>query len=214
MRCARCSTELKPVVAVDIDGTLAQWHRAFMDFLALWDMHVADRYDGSRVWNGVGEFSEWLGMDKKHYQEAKLAFRAGGFKRWMMRVDGAKAFMYELSRLPVEVWLTTTRPWMRLDNVDSDTREWLRRNAIPYDYLMFDEDKYGTLIERVDQSRILMVLDDEAVQRDRCAQLGLPFVLKQGAFNYGVEAEVWTDNFATAYNMIEERLVMYEALRQ
>jgi hypothetical protein len=64
-----------------------------------------------------------------------------------------------------EVWLCTTRPYLRLDNVDPDTREWLRRNRIQYDALLFDpaheEDgtKYDEL-RRQAGDRVASIVDD------------------------------------------------------
>lgn len=216
MKCSDCSKDILPVVAIDLDGTLAEWHRGFMEFLELWDNEFRpDRYDGlDDVWSGVGEFSEWLGMSKGRYRQAKLAFRTGGFKRWMKRFKGAQHFMCELGKLPVEVWITTTRPWMRLDNVDEDTQEWLRRNRISFDYLMFDDDKYAALKRMVDPSRIILVLDDEEKQRDRCAELGLSFVLRRTSFNYGVHADIEATKYEQVLEMIVERIGMYGALHR
>jgi hypothetical protein len=210
MRCDRCSAGLLPVVAIDIDGTLAQWHAHFMEFLEQW--LPTKFYDYS--WDGLGEFSDKLGTDKHTYRQAKLAFRSGGFKRWMEPVWGSRTFMQQLSTLPVEVWVTTTRPWMRHDNVDPDTVEWLKRNEMPYKRLMYDDDKYLTLTELVDPQRVVLVLDDEAEQFDRCSDLGLPFVLKKHAFNTGITAPVETADYRDVIAMVKERIGFNEALRQ
>ena len=69
--------------------------------------------------------------------------------------DDAVQFMQQLAAHGVEVWIATTRPWMRLDNIDPDTREWLARNEIPWDYMIYGEDKYEQLLERVDRERVL-----------------------------------------------------------
>jgi hypothetical protein len=53
---------------------------------------------------------------------------------------------------------------MRLDNVDPDTREWLRRHKIPYDHLLYDEKKYRTLSAIVDADRVVAVLDDQYME--------------------------------------------------
>jgi hypothetical protein len=59
-----------------------------------------------------------------------------------------------------ELWITTTRPYLSLDNIVPDTVEWLRRHEIIYDGMLFDEDKYAQLANRVDSSRVVAVLDD------------------------------------------------------
>lgn len=209
MKCSDCSAKIRPVVCVDIDGTLAQYHEALANFIDQW--LPGDRAPHS--WDGLGEFNDHLGIDKETYRQAKLAFRAGGFKRWMEPFKGAVGFMQMLSREDLEIWVTTTRPWQRMDNVDPDTKEWLRRYDIPYKHLLFDEDKYGCITELIDPDRILMVLDDEAEQYERCQELGLPFVLKRTSWNHGVNVGCnWVANFDEAFKLIQERRGIKSAL--
>ena len=155
MRCTECSKELKPVVAIDIDGTLAEYHEHLLRFF--------ERYFNKtmpREWNGTGDWEDFLGLTRREYQDAKLAFRQGGFKRWMPMVRQADIFVQSCFRDGAEVWITTTRPYMRLDSVDPDTREWLSRNKIPYHHLLYDEEKYEVLGSIVGNERVVAVLDD------------------------------------------------------
>lgn len=214
MKCSSCGAPVRPIVAIDIDGTLAQYHYCFMQFLERW---LPTEFIGGRIWHwdGIGEFSDHLGIDKHVYRQAKLAYRTGGFKRWMAAYPGATEFMQSVATLGAEVWITTTRPWMRTDNVDPDTREWLRRNRIPHDHLLFDEDKYGSLCQLVDRNRIVMVLDDEVEQAERCYDLQLPFVLRRTQFNTAVQGPFLyvANQYDTALDMIAERIGAYYALQ-
>lgn len=160
MKCTECSKHVKPVIAVDIDGTLGMYHEHFTAF--------ASDYVGKQLrtgYPGGEEFSDYLGMSKQSYREAKLAYRQGGMKRSMPTHVGARAFMKEVWELGFEIWIATTRPWMRLDNIDPDTREWLFRNGIQYDYMIYGEDKYEQLVKAVGGERIVLVIDD---LRDQC----------------------------------------------
>lgn len=186
MKCTNCSHDVRPVVALDIDNTLADWTGAFISFLADYtEMHPREvaRW---RQYNGETEFSDWLQIDKKEYQAAKLAFRAGGFKRWMPAFPGAQRLAAAAWGAGCEVWVTTTRPWMRMDSVDPDTREWLHRNSIPYHHLMFDEEKYMELIRRVEAERVVFVLDDQVDQLREAWSFRLPSVLRETRWNRGV----------------------------
>lgn len=210
MKCTECSSQVKPVVCIDIDGTLAKYHETLVEFIEQW---LGEPDFLPRAWDGHGEFSDHLGIPKETYRQAKLAFRAGGFKRWMEPFQGATHFMRALSTMNLEVWVTTTRPWQRMDNVDPDTKEWLRRYQIPYKHLLFDEDKYGCITELVDPDRIVMVLDDEVEQADRCRELNLPFVLKRSAWNHRVVTDFpWVANFDGALAVLHERLGFKDAL--
>jgi phosphoglycolate phosphatase-like HAD superfamily hydrolase len=153
----------KPVVALDIDGTLGDYHSNFLTFAALYfnrqgDWSTGEDNPGLRLW-------EWMGISQRDYRDAKLAYRQGGWKRWMPCYEGASQLTHEIRATGAEVWLCTTRPYLRLDNVDPDTREWLRRNRIQYDALLFDpaheEDgtKYDELARQA-KPRVAALVDD------------------------------------------------------
>ena len=154
MKCTNCSREVLPVIALDIDGTLAQYHDHFLGFMDMYFGRVM-----KRGWDGSGNWEDYLGLTRSEYEDAKLAFRQGGFKRWMPSFEGLTTLMRMTAKLEVEVWITTTRPYQRLDSVDPDTRFWLRNNGVHYDHLLYDEDKYLRLKEIVGD-RVILVLED------------------------------------------------------
>lgn len=159
MLCSKCREVVRPVVAVDIDGTLGDYHGHFLKFansyLGTWP--AAD-YDGTE------KFSDWF--RKKYevsidvFRDIKLAYRQGGLKRTMPMYDDAWYIVDQMREAGAEVWITTTRPYLRLDNVDPDTREWLRRNDIEFDGLIYDKAKYAMLSDRVGRDRVVAVIED------------------------------------------------------
>lgn len=171
MLCSRCSEIVRPVVTLDIDGTLGQYHDHFMRFASAW---LGITYlNESRLFDGTEPFSDWcgraFGIDKTRYREIKLAYRQGGLKRTMPVYPHAKVLCESVREVGAELWLTTTRPHDRYDRVDPDTREWLKRNEIPHAGLLFaDDDKMAALAERVSPERVCFILDD------------LPEVLERG----------------------------------
>jgi hypothetical protein len=170
---------VKPVVAVDIDGTVAEYHTALfmfiVNYLDLSPRLVAEKTYGGKIclWDGSGSFEDWIGISQEEYREAKLAFRQGGHKRWMNIYPNARLMVETFHEVDAEVWFATTRPWQRLDNVDPDTREWLRRKRFGYDGLLYGEDKYAKLVEIVGKDRIVAVIDDLPEQVTRAQDLGL-----------------------------------------
>lgn len=213
MKCSDCSENIQPVVCIDIDGTLAQYHNTFARFLE----EYLPCEDLPRDWDGHGEFSDHLEVDKHQYRQAKLAFRAGGFKRWMPPFSGATKFMHGLQSMGLEIWVTTTRPWQRMDSVDPDTKEWLRRNGIPYRRLLFDDEKYTRICELIDPKRVVMVLDDEIDHAEKCQDLGLPFVLFGTEWNNDVHEDFTgfprVDGYEEATKLAEERIGIGHALQ-
>lgn len=175
----------KPVVSLDIDGTLGDYHRNWFNFAqAYWD-----RLFPNPLINNPGKpLHEFMGVPLHEYRDAKLAYRQGGWKRWMPVYPGAD----ELTRiireeLGAEVWLCTTRPYLRLDNVDPDTREWLRRSGIQYDAILFDPlaegTKYDELLRQAG-GRIASVVDDlpemiQAAEYLRIPELTVPILRDQ-----------------------------------
>lgn len=179
MRCENCRTDLKPIVAVDIDGTIAEYHNhLFMFIVNYYDLSprlVEEKTLQGKVclWDGSGNFEDFIGISQEEYREAKLAFRQGGFKRWMPIYKNARLMVDTFHEAEAEVWFTTTRPWRRLDNVDPDTREWLRRHRFGYHGLLYDEDKYAKLIDIVGEGRVVAVVDDLPENIERANELGL-----------------------------------------
>lgn len=148
--------EGKPIVALDIDGTLGDYHSHFLwfaeNYLGKPMPHPEEINPGLRL-------HKFMGVTLRAYREAKLAYRQGGIKRWMPCYDGASELTRALRRVGAEVWICTTRPYLRLDNIDPDTREWLRRNRIQYDAILYGDDKYREL-KRQAGRRVAAVLED------------------------------------------------------
>lgn len=166
MLCSNCSHKVKPVVAVDIDGTIGNYHLHFICFAEEYlgrgprDIHnvIFNHYDGKGLFRDW--FTEVYEVSVEIFRDIKLAYRQGGMKRTMPMFSWADR-MIELFRAEgAEVWITTTRPYLRLDNVDPDTREWLSRNGIEFDGLIYDKYKYKILSERIDPNRVVAVLED------------------------------------------------------
>lgn len=197
----------KPVVSVDIDGTLADYHGHFLRF--------AEGYfgrsfpDPSEMNPGLPMWT-FMGIGRKWYRDCKLAYRQGGLKRSMPCLEGASELLQLVrGELGAEVWICTTRPYLRLDNIDPDTREWLRRNAIPYDALLFDpsdgDDKYEEL-DRQAGDRVACVVEDLPEQAAAANRLGLQVFLRDQPYNRhiqtgGPEAAVWGHRWTTVQQL-------------
>lgn len=155
------SGEGKPVVALDIDGTLGDFHAHFLWFAEKWlgmEMPPAEQVNpGMRL-------SEFMKVPHHIYRECKLAYRQGGLKRFMPVYPYASMLTRNIQEAGAEVWVCTTRPYLRLDNIDPDTREWLRRNNIKYDAVIFEgvdeTSKYSDLVRQVGRERVVAAVDD------------------------------------------------------
>lgn len=190
MLCSKCSEVVKPVVVVDIDGTLGDYHGHFLRFAWQYLGLVRDGKSFSyHAYTGDGSFCEWFmeqtGCDVRTWHDIKLAYRQGAMKRSMPPYDGAKELCALVQNYGGELWLCTTRPFLRLDRVDPDTRFWLEQQEIHYDGLIHDDDKYQVLKDRIDADRIVMILDDEIEQVLQADALfgGDKTILRRNAYN-------------------------------
>jgi hypothetical protein len=171
MLCSNCKAVIKPVVAVDIDGTIGDYHTHFLTFAEQWLGSERNIWD----YHGAENFGDWFcdsyGVDRTTYRNIKLAYRQGGLKRSMPVYLGMPEFVRLLRDWGIEIWLTTTRPYLRLDTVDPDTRFWLAYHKVPYDGLLYDEQKYKRLADIVDRERVIAVVDDLAEMYDAAEKL-------------------------------------------
>jgi hypothetical protein len=121
--------------------------------------------------------STFIGVSHREYRDCKLAYRQGGLKRTMPCYPFAAELTQNIRMAGAALWICTTRPYLRLDNIDPDTREWLRRNSIEYDAILFEgideESKWGDLISQVGLPRIIAVCDDLPGQITDAQDLGI-----------------------------------------
>lgn len=212
MLCSHCSAYVRPIVAVDIDGTLGDYHEHFLKF-------AADYFGLSptpALYDGSERFRDWasrlMGITEAGWHEVKLAYRQGGLKRTMPLYPGAAELCSQIRAEGAELWLTTTRPYLRLDNVDPDTREWLRRNGIVFDGLLYDRDKYERLAGSVDPSRVVAVVDDLAKQYDAaCKAFGpdIP-ILRQNLYNTAVSRDNEFSELADIETVLVDRIILWK----
>lgn len=182
MRSITSST--RPIVALDIDGTIANYHVWFLRFAELYFGRTMP--DPAENTQGVPLY-KWMGVSKASYRQCKLAYRQGGMKRSMPCYPGSREMTVAVRKAGAEVWICTTRPYLRLDNIDPDTRHFLRRNRIQYDAVLWGEHKYRDLVKAVGRERVVAVLDDLPEMRKQAVSLGLNCYLRDQPYNRNAE---------------------------
>lgn len=211
----QCETVLRfngngPVIGIDIDGTLGDYHGHFIRF--------AEGYTGRtlpdpRDINPAQPFRKFLGLGSATYRECKLAYRQGGMKRSMPCYEGASELTRTLRKLGAEVWICTSRPYLRLGNVDGDTRHWLLRNKIQYDNLLWGENKYRDL-SREASGRVVAIMDDLPEMLQQARDNGLLPILRDQPYNKHVEDLIRVMHLYSATEELKFRLAQWKEMNR
>lgn len=190
-----------PVVALDIDGTLGDYHSHFTRFAEQWAGKAMPPPEENT--SGV-PFHKHLGISKTTYRQCKLAYRQGGMKRSMPVYEGAADLTRYIRSQGVQVWICTTRPYLRLDNIDPDTRHWLRRVGVQFDGVLYGERKYVDLKKAVN-GKVMFVVDDLPPMLDQAKRLGFMTVLRDQPYN-----RWWNGADTVAYQMLDIKKIFRE----
>lgn len=198
----------KPIVALDIDGTLGDYHRHFLRFAEGWIGRPMPSPDDINPGLPLYKF---MGVSKATYRQCKLAYRQGGLKRSMPVYDGAAELCRVLRKMGAEAWICTTRPYLRLDNIDPDTRHWLRRGKIQYDAVLWGEYKYRDLVRSVGIHRVVAVMDDLPKLADQARTLGISNVyLRDQPYNRNDSEHTRVEDCAAALERIGEDIAVWK----
>lgn len=158
----------RPVFGLDIDGTLGDYYGHFFRFAEGWlGKPVDPDYDGRLP------MYRHLGVGKQTYRQCKLSYRMGGLKRSMPALPWAADLTRTLRSWGADVWVCTSRPYLSHDNIDSDTRHWLRRNRFACQGIIWGEHKYRELARTAGRNRVVAVLDDLPEMCEQAASLGV-----------------------------------------
>lgn len=187
-----------PVLAVDLDGTLGDYYEHFRWFAQLYLQEPVrmNWYPGFR-----GDFATALHLDKQTYRAIKLAYRQGGMKRCMPVHKKVSENIQYIRSTGTQVWICTTRPYMRLDNIDPDTRFWVEKNVGRVDGVLYGEEKYLDLIDIVGKDRVLGVVDDLPVNYQTADDLGLNVALMATNCNQWWRNEMGNHGINVGYNL-------------
>jgi uncharacterized HAD superfamily protein len=166
------------VVGVDIDGVLADYPRSFVEFV---NSKLGTCYRVEDV-RGYDVYSQ-LGLSPEIGQQLKDEYRQTGQKRYIPLCEGAKDFLQWLKSCGYAVVLLTSRPYEQYKRILPDTMEWLRDNDLPYDAILFAQDKMERLLKVFGTKRIEFFVDDVAKYANDIARLGVPCYLISRPYN-------------------------------
>lgn len=163
------------VVAVDIDGVLNDYPRHFLRWAA--------RYLQGGAFSGTSELRDEVGP--KRYLELKDLYRESGEKRNQGVREGAKALLDGLRSAGFTVVLLSKRPYWRFYRIYADTIEWLERNALFAEAVLFDREKHRRILDRFPE--LVAIVEDDPRVAAEVAAVGKRVVLVRSELNVGLE---------------------------
>jgi|SRR5262252_9394111 len=200
------------IVALDIDGTLGDHYSHFIRFAQMW-LGREVTYEPINGWPPGStrfQFNRSLGISKDQYRKIKLAYRLGGMKRSMPVFEGAPEITLGLRKLGVDIWICTSRPYLRMDTIDPDTRHWLRINHIKYNHTIYGDYKYRELSKIVSYTDVVCVLDDLPEMCKQAVTYGMFPILIERPHNVNRPK----DNYSTVNGLWEAEFVIERLIHE
>lgn len=146
------------VAVIDIDGVLNTYPEPL---LRLIEHRVNKRY------NSLAAAKRDLGA---LYEEIKHEFRESGLEAKQPLRPGAKTLFKWLSDNNYSIVLLTSRPAAEYRRIEIDTISWLKLHSLPYDLVLFAEDKLREIRSR--EWKVFFVLEDDLANALRFAEEG------------------------------------------
>ena len=164
------------IAGIDIDGVLADYPASFFQFV---------ESIGREVPKDIVHTAD-LTLDPKEYAYLKHLYREGGYKRSIPVVKGAKRFLDIIKKRGYAIVLLTSRPYKQYKRMFADTMEWLDKNKLYYDAIIFDEEK-NIRLYREFGDRVKFFVEDELGKANEVAEIGIKTFLINRAYNIGKE---------------------------
>jgi len=168
----------KNIVVVDIDGTIGDYVKQFIDF-------VERRTGFNQIPSELvsmdlyTSLAKAIGWDK--VLKLKHEFRINGEKRNIPVMDGAKHFLDTIKKNDHDIIMLTARPFLKYKRTMWDTIYWLNANHLQFDSLLSNEDKYSELIRYIKDIRFMV--EDDIGQAKSIATLGIKVYLFNRRYN-------------------------------
>jgi len=156
------------ICIVDIDGVLANYHKAIVDFV-------------NKELNANYKFDELHKL--RNYKDLKHKYRISGIKRELELMPYAKELLDYLSSKGYKIVLLSARPYKKYVRIFYDTLYWINKNNLKCDALFFDEDKSDKIVKILPQANF--IIEDDLNYANSLANLGYRVFLLNNEYNQG-----------------------------
>ena len=158
------------ICVFDIDDTLSHSTKFWIDFV--------NKKAGTNF-KSLTQMKNNLSYN--YYRNIKHEFRTSGIKVHIPVRKEAKKVLYELLKLEYTIIMMTARPFDIYKKLFKTTTEWLRRNELPYDGIIWGHNKHVKIMSEVEN--IQFIVEDHAYVANNCAKFGVRTYLMTNIYN-------------------------------
>ena len=140
----------QPIVFCDIDGVLADWPGEMIRF--------ASKIERQNLCD-VRYMQKQLG--RKRMNEIQKQYRLSGIKaRMRLKEFNCGKVLKRLKEEGFAIILITARPYKKIFRIYSDTLIWLKDSDIPFDAIIWENEKEKYIINNFDTEQVTCIIDD------------------------------------------------------
>ena len=167
------------IIGVDIDGVLADYPKGFLNFIeketGIKLNIVLKKYF---LFDEVGKI---IGTEK--VKELKHKFRSSGEKRNLEVINNAKEGLNYLKQQGYTIVLLSARPVKQYNRIFPDTIEWLQKNNLVYDAILWDEKKEERILKEFPKMNFM--IEDVLENANKVAEENYKVFLINTSYNQG-----------------------------
>lgn len=162
---------------IDIDGVLNMYPEPWLKYI-------------EKEWAGINTVSDPTNLNivKKSvpyqiYKDLKYSYRESGMKEKLPVNPGAVQLTQELKKKGYHIVIITSRPVEEHPSLYKQTLNWLQKNNIQFDNILFDPNKEVSVLLRY--PKLLFGIDDHRTYANLIASWGYQMYLFNNEYNRG-----------------------------
>jgi len=160
------------ICAFDVDGVLNYYPDPWVEFI---NRNSAEKY---RDLNDAKR-----NIPYQLYRDLKYEYRESGVKANLKVRAGAKETLKELKHMGYTILIITSRPFEEHKSLFKQTTDWLSKNKLPYDGIIFGKNKYVEVLTKAPNLRFLV--DDHRYYANSVARWNYKAFLVDNQYNQG-----------------------------
>lgn len=164
--------ENQKVCAVDLDDTLSYSIEHWIDFV---------NKELNTKFNDINKIKNKLSYNK--YRNLKFKYRECGTKNFIKVRQEAREFTEQLKYNGYDIIIITARPFAVHKNLFNITANWLDKNKIIYDGIIWGKDKHIKAMTEVEN--LSFIVDDHRYIANTCGKFGIKTYLLTNKYNKG-----------------------------